>query len=182
MHISKSIRWDKIVVVEASTLSTDFVCLSVSQTCANYLANDDLNCLFYISFRFIVVISWTRLRSSTAIIVRQGLLYVNRNTGMSSIQFIRQLRTSGNSSTEGTMDLTRLCVTFLKWASRLLACIYKDIKAASSLGNLCNVLTFFRQDFNTKSPSEVWFTNRFAIEPLSSIAKVTKDITRLFHS
>ena len=29
-------------MVEASTLSTDFVCLSVSQTCANYLANTTL--------------------------------------------------------------------------------------------------------------------------------------------
>jgi len=42
MHISKSLRWDKIDLVEASTLSTDFVCLSVSQTCANYLVDDDL--------------------------------------------------------------------------------------------------------------------------------------------
>ena len=48
MHISKSIRWDKIVLVEASTLCTDFVCLSVSQTCAKYLANSDLQVCMYV--------------------------------------------------------------------------------------------------------------------------------------
>ena len=46
MHISKSLRWDEIDLVGASTLSTDFVYLSVSQTCANYLGNYDLKLRF----------------------------------------------------------------------------------------------------------------------------------------
>ena len=49
------VRWDKIVVVEASTLSTDFVCLSVSQTCANYLANHDLNKILSGHLRIVII-------------------------------------------------------------------------------------------------------------------------------